>query len=50
MAATEEELIEAGATRKQAAAIQRALGTQASPPPETEAAEDTAIDNAFQPD
>ncbi len=50
MAATEEELIEAGATRKQAEAIQRALGTQTSPPPETEAAEDTAIDNAFQPD
>jgi len=50
MAATEEQLIEAGATRRQAAAIMETLGDRAPVTPETEAAEDTAIENAFQPD
>jgi excinuclease ABC subunit C len=50
MTASEEELIEAGATRKQAEAIRRTLGTQVSAPPEAEAAEDAAIQNAFHPD
>jgi len=50
MAATEVQLIEAGATRRQAAAIKEALGDRTPVTPETEAAEDTAIENAFQPD
>ena len=50
LGATEEQLIEAGATRKQALAIKNSLGDQSPVEPETEAAEQTAIENAFQPD
>ena len=50
LAATEEELIEAGATKRQALAIKEALGERSPIAPETEAAEETAIENAFQPD
>jgi len=50
LAATEEQLIEAGATKRQALAIKDALGDQSPVAPETAAAEDTAIENAFQPD
>ena len=50
LGATEEQLIEAGATRKQALAIKDSLGDQSPVEPETEAAEETAIENAFQPD
>jgi excinuclease ABC subunit C len=50
MAATEDQLTEAGATRKQAHAIKQALGDPVPVPPETQSAEDTAIENAFQPD
>jgi excinuclease ABC subunit C len=48
MAATEDQLTEAGATRKQARAIKQALGDPV--PPDAQSAEDTAIENAFQPD
>jgi excinuclease ABC subunit C len=47
LAATEAQLIEAGATKRQAEAIKRTLGSHA---PDAESAEDTAIENAFQPD
>jgi excinuclease ABC subunit C len=50
LAATEEQLIEAGATRRQAAAIKEALGSRAPIGPDAETAEETAIENAFQPD
>jgi len=50
LAATEEELIEAGATRRQAQAIKETLGDHAEVAPETQTAEETAIENAFQPD
>ncbi|MGB8331199.1 MAG: excinuclease ABC subunit UvrC [Polyangiales bacterium] len=50
MAATEEQLIEAGATRRQARAIKEALGDHATVTPDADTAEETAIDNAFQPD
>jgi len=50
LAANEEQLIEAGATRRQALAIKEAFGEQSPIAPETEAAEETAIENAFQPD
>jgi hypothetical protein len=50
LAATEEQLIEAGATQRQAAAIQQALGSRAPIGPDAETAEETAIENAFQPD
>ncbi|MGB5545665.1 MAG: excinuclease ABC subunit UvrC [Polyangiales bacterium] len=50
LGATEEQLIEAGATRKQALAIKDSLGDRSPVEPETEAAEETAIENAFQPD
>ncbi len=50
MAATEDELTAAGATRKQAQAIKRALGDHAPLPPDAQSAEDTAIENAFQAD
>lgn len=62
LAATEDQLVSAGATRKQAQAIKRTLGetpidttpTQETSVEErgddTQSAEDTAIDNAFQPD
>ncbi len=47
LAATEAQLIEAGATKRQAEAIKRTLGSHA---PDAESAEDTAVENAFQPD
>jgi excinuclease ABC subunit C len=50
LAATEEQLIAAGATRRQAQAIKEALGEHARAAPDTETAEETAIENAFQPD
>ena len=50
LAATEAQLIEAGATQRQALAIKETLGEQSPVAPETEAAEETAIENAFQPD
>ena len=53
LVATEEQLIEAGATRRQAEAIKETLGDRpAETPetPETAEAEDTAIENAFQAD
>lgn len=61
LTASEDELVNAGATRAQAVAIRATLGehvsgTEPSPPPdpdateETRSAEDAAIDNAFQPD
>ena len=50
MAATEQELLEAGATRKQAQAIRQNLGDPAPLPPDAQSAEDTAIENAFQTD
>jgi excinuclease ABC subunit C len=50
LAATEEQLIEAGATRRQAAAIKESLGSDAQRTPDAENAEDTAIENAFQTD
>jgi excinuclease ABC subunit C len=50
LAATEEQLIEAGATRRQAQAIKEILGDHAEVAPETQTAEETAIENAFQPD
>jgi len=56
LAASEEELIEAGATKRQALAIKAALGDGLQIAPEVEAAakteeaEETAIENAFQPD
>jgi excinuclease ABC subunit C len=50
LAASEEQLIEAGATRRQAAAIKETLGHQSRAAPETQAAEEAAIENAFQPD
>jgi len=50
LAATEEQLIEAGATKRQAQAIRDTLGGPAQASPDTESAEETAIENAFQPD
>jgi len=50
LAATQEQLIEAGATQRQALAIKEMLGDHPKVAPETEAAEETAIENAFQPD
>ncbi len=50
LAAGVEQLIEAGATKRQAVAIKEALGELSPIAPQTEAAEDTAIENAFQPD
>ena len=47
LAATDAELIEAGATKRQAEAIRKALGDHT---PDEADAEDTAIENAFQPD
>ena len=48
IAATEDALIEAGATKRQARAIKDALGGAVGPPPNAESAEDTAIENAFR--
>jgi excinuclease ABC subunit C len=50
LAATEEQLIAAGATRRQAEAIEETLGSRAPAGPDAETAEETAIENAFQPD
>ncbi len=50
LAATEAQLIEAGATKRQAEAIKRTLGDHALAGADAEAAEDTAIENAFQAD
>lgn len=50
LSATEEELVEAGATRRQAEAIRTTLGDHGAPPPDALAAEDLAIENAFQSD
>jgi len=50
LAATEDQLIQAGATKRQALAIKEALGDQSPAAPQTAAAEETAIENAFQPD
>jgi excinuclease ABC subunit C len=49
MAASEEELIEAGATKRQAQAIKETLGDY-TPPADAQTAEDAAIENAFEPD
>ncbi len=46
--ATSEQLIEAGATKRQAEAIKTELGHH--PPAETQTSEEAAIENAFQPD
>lgn len=46
--ASEQELIRAGATKRQAQAIRQTLGSPTTPSPDTEAAEEAAIDNAFQ--
>jgi excinuclease ABC subunit C len=50
LAASEEQLIAAGATKRQAQAIRETLGGAAQASPDTESAEETAIENAFQPD
>jgi ERCC4-type nuclease len=50
LSATEEQLIEAGATRRQAQAIKETLGDHAAVTAEAQTAEDAAIENAFQPD
>ncbi len=49
-AATEEQLIEAGATKRQAQAIKQTLGGAGAVTPDTETAEEAAIENAFSPD
>jgi len=49
LAATDEQLIEAGATKRQAQAIREALG-RAAVTPDAETAEDAAVENAFTPD
>jgi excinuclease ABC subunit C len=50
MTATEEQLVEAGATQRQARAIKEALGDDAPTGTDADTAEETAIENAFQPD
>lgn len=50
LAATEEQLIAAGATRRQAQAIKETLGNHSTVARDTQSAEDTAIENAFQSD
>ena len=50
LAATKAQLIEAGATKRQAQAIKETLGGAGAVTPDTETAEDAAIENAFQPD
>ena len=50
LAASEEQLVEAGATRKQAKAIRETLGEHVIGTEETTSAEDAAIENAFQAD
>jgi len=43
-------LVDAGATRRQAEAIKRTLGDHAPRARDAQAAEDAAIENAFQTD
>ncbi|MDH3656380.1 MAG: excinuclease ABC subunit UvrC [Myxococcales bacterium] len=50
LTANEEELIEAGATRKQARAIKETLGEHLVGTEDAKSAEETAIENAFQAD
>jgi excinuclease ABC subunit C len=50
LTASEEQLIAAGATKRQAQAIRETLGGAAQASPDTASAEETAIENAFQPD
>ena len=50
LAATKGQLVDAGATQRQAEAIQHALGSPPPAGPDAESAEETAIENAFQPD
>ncbi|MGB5313173.1 MAG: excinuclease ABC subunit UvrC [Polyangiales bacterium] len=50
LAATDEQLIEAGATKRQAQAIREALGGGAAVTPEAAEAEDAAVENAFTSD
>ncbi|MDH3843405.1 MAG: helix-hairpin-helix domain-containing protein, partial [Myxococcales bacterium] len=50
LAAGEEQLIEAGATRKQAQAIKQTLGEHVIGSEEAQGAEEAAIENAFQAD
>ena len=50
LAATEDQLIEAGATARQAKAIKASLGDHGPTGPDAESAEETAIENAFQSD
>jgi excinuclease ABC subunit C len=50
LAATEEQLIGAGATKRQAQAIKETLGGVGAVRLDAETAEDTAIENAFSPD
>jgi excinuclease ABC subunit C len=50
LAATEEELVEAGATRRQAQAIKNMLGGAGAVAVDAEGAEDAAVENAFQTD
>ena len=48
--ATEEQLVEAGATKRQAQRIKHTLGDHAPRVADAQTAEETAIENAFQPD
>ncbi len=50
LAATEEQLIDGGATKKQAHAIKQTLGEHFIEAEDTESAEEAAIENAFQTD
>ena len=50
LSANEQELVDAGATRRQAEAIKRTLGDHGPRARDAQAAEDTAIENAFQSD
>ena len=50
LAATQEQLIEAGATKRQAEAIKKTLGDHTPTSPDAQTAEETAIENAFQTD
>jgi hypothetical protein len=50
LAATEDQLIEAGATARQAKTIKASLGDHGPTGSDAESAEETAIENAFQSD
>ncbi len=50
LAATEEALVEAGASRSQARAIKETLGSTGRVAVDADSAEDTAVENAFQTD